>query len=188
MPEPFLEELNRGSEADPAAARKEYVQWQRGPLTRTPMPLMKSWIDLAAGRDNIWLVLVFHGVDGIGWEPKTSGELREYFGYIKSKQGRLWVATFQDVTKYMRERAHGAVEIRRKGATIEVSLRHDLSQDLYDLPLTLKTRVPARWPAVRVSQGTSTQRADIERDGEQAWATYPAVPNAGTVTLAEAGP
>jgi peptidoglycan/xylan/chitin deacetylase (PgdA/CDA1 family) len=188
MPEPFLEELNRGSQADPAASRKAYVQWQRGPLTRTPMPLMKSWIDLIAGRDNIWLVLVFHGVDGIGWEPKTSGELREYFGYIKSKQRLLWVATFQDVTKYMRETAHGAVEARRKGATIEVSLRHDLSQELYDLPLTLRTRVPPAWPAVQVRQGASVRRVDVDRWLGEAWATYEAAPNAGTVTLAEAGP
>ncbi len=187
MPEPFLEELNRGSQADPAASRKEYVQWQRGPLTRTPMPLMKSWIDLIAARDNIWLVLVFHGVDGIGWEPKTSGELREYFDYIKSWQDRLWVATFQDVTKYMREHAHGVVEARPNGATIEVSLRHDLSREPYDLPLTLRTRVPPGWPAVQARQGASIQRVEIEREGENAWATYQAVPNAGTVTLAEAG-
>ena len=188
MPEPFLEELNRGSQADPAASGKEYVQWQRGPLTRTPMPLMKSWIDLIGGRDNIWLVLVFHGVDDIGWEPKTSAELREFFDYVKSHESRLWVATFQDVTKYMRERMHAVVDARPNGAAIEVSLRHDLDRDLYDLPLTLKTRVPDRWLAARVSQGASVQRVEIERDGGQGWATYQAMPNAETVILAEARP
>ena len=52
---------------------------------------------------------MFHGVDGIGWKPKTGLELKEYFGYIKSKEGKLWVATFQDVAKYMRERMHSTV-------------------------------------------------------------------------------
>ena len=33
-------------------------------------------------------------------------ELKEYFGYIKSQEDKLWVATFQDVAKYMRERMH----------------------------------------------------------------------------------
>jgi peptidoglycan/xylan/chitin deacetylase (PgdA/CDA1 family) len=188
MPEPFLEELNRGSRADPAASRKQYVQWQRGPLTRTPMPLMKSWIDLIAAHDNMWLVLVFHGVDGIGWEPRTSAELKEYFDYIKSRESWLWVATFQDVTKYMRERAHAIVETQPNGATIEVSLRHDLNPERYDLPLTLRTRVPSRWPAVQVRQGTSIQRVESARAGDEAWVTYQAVPNAGTATLAEAGP
>ena len=188
MPEPFLEELNRGSEADPRASGKQYVQWQRGPLTRTPMALMKSWIDLISARDNVWLVLVFHGVDGIGWEPRTSAELREFLDYVKSKQGLLWVATFQDATKYMRERAHGRAAGERKGRTIEVVLRHDLDRGLYDLRLTLKTRVPPQWRVAEVRQGTSVRRVEIDRNGDQAWATYPAAPNAETVTLAEAGP
>ena len=69
---------------------------------------MRGWVDTIVRRDNIWLVLVFHGVDGIGWEPKTGAELEEYFSYIKSLEGRVWVATFQDVTKYMRERMQRA--------------------------------------------------------------------------------
>ena len=34
MPEPFLEELNRGNDKTPGSSVKEYVQWQRGALTR----------------------------------------------------------------------------------------------------------------------------------------------------------
>ena len=94
LPEPFLDELNRSSEKDPAASSREYVQWQRGALTATPMSEMKGWVDTILRRDNIWLVLVFHGVDGIGWEPKTGAELDEYFGSIKSLESRIWVASF----------------------------------------------------------------------------------------------
>jgi peptidoglycan/xylan/chitin deacetylase (PgdA/CDA1 family) len=188
MPEPFLEELNRWNDMDPGASRKEYVQWQRGALTRTPMASMKSWIDTIAAHDNVWLVLVFHGVDGIGWEPKTSGELKEYFQYIKSRQSRLWVAPFQDVTKYMREREHSQVHGARKGNAIEVVLRHDLDESLYDLPLTLKTYVPSEWSAVAARQGTSVQRLEAVRERGRASVTYQAVPNAGAVTLANTGP
>jgi peptidoglycan/xylan/chitin deacetylase (PgdA/CDA1 family) len=188
MPEPFLEEMNRWNDMNPGAFRKEYVQWQRGALTRTPMASMKSWIDTIAAHDNVWLVLVFHGVDGIGWEPKTSGELREYFQYIKSKQSRLWVAPFQDVTKYMREREHSQVHGARKGNAIEVVLRHDLDESLYELPLTLKTYVPSEWSAVVASQGTSVQRLEAVREMGRASVTYRAVPNAGAVTLANTGP
>jgi peptidoglycan/xylan/chitin deacetylase (PgdA/CDA1 family) len=188
MPEPFLEELNRWNDLDPGASRKEYVQWQRGALTRTPMASMKSWIDTIAAHDNVWLVLVFHGVDGIGWEPKTSGEVREYFQYIKSKQSRLWVAPFQDVTKYMREREHSQVHGARKGNAIEVVLRHDLDESLYDLPLTLKTYVPSEWSAVVARQGTSVQRLAAVREMGRTSVTYQAVPNAGAATLANTGP
>ncbi len=185
LPEPFLDELNRWNDKDPAASAKEYVQWQRGVLTATPMSQMKGWVDTIAGRDNIWLVLVFHGVDGIGWEPKTGAELEEYFGYIKSLEDRLWVATFQDVTKYMRERMRGRVTASRRGGTIEVDLRHDLPGEIYDLPLTLKTYVPVRWSSVEVRQGSRTTSARPAGDERGAYVLYQAVPNAGPVTLAK---
>lgn len=183
LPEPFLEELNRWNDKDPASSAKEYVQWQRGALTATSMPVMKGWIDTIARRDNIWLVLVFHGVDGIGWEPKTGAELDEYFGYIKSLEDRLWVATFQDAVKYMRERMAGRVTTLRKGRAIEVSLRHDLPAALYDLPLTLKTSVPPRWRFVEIKQDGRTTLATPVREGKSAYVLYQARPNAGPVTL-----
>jgi len=183
MPEPFLEELDRSSEKDPAASSKEYVQWQRGVLTATPMGEMKGWVDTIARHDNIWLVLVFHGVDGIGWEPKTGAELEEYFGYIKSLEGRVWVATFQDVTKYMRERMRGKVTTVRKGKTIEVDLRHDLPADIYDLPLTLKTYVPSGWRSVEIKQGPRTAVIKPAKDNRGAYVLYQAAPNAGLVSL-----
>ena len=187
MPEPFLEELNRSSEKDPGASAKEYVQWQRGVLTKTPMALMKSWVDTIAAHDNMWLVLVFHGVDGVGWEPTTGAELAEYFSYIKSRDDRVWAATFGDVTKYMRERMRSTVHTFRKGDVMEVVLRHDLADERYALPLTLKTYVPAAWTAVAVRQGSGLSRAAVEKDGRGSYVLYQARPNAEPVRLERAG-
>ena len=149
------------------------------------MSLMKSWIDTVAGHDNIWLVLVFHGIEGIGWEPKTGAELKEYLGYIKSLGERLWVATFQDATKYMRERMRGRVTASWRGRRIEVNLRHDLPLDLYDLPLTLKTYVPAGWQSVEVNQGGRTAQLPTARDERGRYVLYQAAPNSGLVSLAK---
>jgi peptidoglycan/xylan/chitin deacetylase (PgdA/CDA1 family) len=186
MPEPFLEELDRSSNGDPLASRKDYVQWQRGPLKKTTMAQMKAWVETAASRDNIWLVLVFHGVDGIGWEPKTGAELKEYFEYMKSRERELWVATFQDVTKYMREREHSEVRSSAKGDGLEVTLRHDLAPALYDLPLTLRTEVPSDWTAVEVRQGGRVSRVAASREGTTASVVYDALPNAEPVSLTRA--
>jgi peptidoglycan/xylan/chitin deacetylase (PgdA/CDA1 family) len=185
MPDPFLDEINRGSDKDPAVSAKEYVQWQRGVLTKTPMASMMSWIDTAAGRDNIWLVLVFHGVDGIGWEPKTGAELKEYFDYIKSKEDRVWVADFQDVAKYMRERMRGTVRATLTGDVIEVSVAHPLQKDIYDLPLTLKTYIPAQWSAVVACQGSRAERLPALRDDKGSYVLYRAKPNAKPVRLSK---
>jgi hypothetical protein len=76
---------------------------------------MRSWIDTVAAHENIWLVLVFHGVDGMGWEPRTGADLEQYFAYLKAKEDSVWVATFRDVAKYMRERVLGSVRSYRDG-------------------------------------------------------------------------
>lgn len=187
LPEPWLEELNRASDKDPLSSSKEYVQWQRGALTDTSMSLMRSWVDTVASRDNMWLVLVFHGVDGIGWQPKTGTELSEYFGYIKSLGDGIWVATFRDVVKYMRERMGSRVWSRAAGEGFEITLAHDLPRDLYDRPLTLKTAVPDDWPAADVRQGSRVDRVPASGSVGSRFVIYEAAPNAGPVTLARAG-
>jgi hypothetical protein len=184
MPEPFLDELNRWNRRNPVSdADAEYVQWQRGPLSATPLEEMKSWIDTIAGGDNVWLVLVFHGVDGVGWEAKPSAELREYFEYIKSQEDLIWVATFQDVTKYMRERTHAELDVSRDDAAMTVELRHDLDASLYNLPLTLKTQAPSDWTAVRVTQDGREQRVNAVGTDNEHHILYDAVPNGSPVTL-----
>jgi peptidoglycan/xylan/chitin deacetylase (PgdA/CDA1 family) len=187
MPEPWLEEINRASGKNPLSSDKEYVQWQRGALTDTPMDLMKGWVDKVASRDNMWLVLVFHGVDGIGWEPKTGAELSEYFRYIGSLGDKVWVATFRDAAKYMRERMSSRVQVRPKGEGFEVILSNDLPAALYDRPLTLRTAVPDDWSAAEVRQGTRVVRVPVGGSDGGRSLLYDAVPNAGPVTLACAG-
>ncbi len=184
MPEPFLEELNRSSRKSPGASDKEYVQWQRGATTKTPMPLMKSWIDTTAGNDNIWLVLVIHGVDGIGWEALTSEALNEYFQYMKAKEKDLWIATFADVTKYIRERMNASIKTKEKKNKVSVSLRHNLDKTMYDVPLTLKTYVPEAWSEITVNQGKQVKNLRPQKDVGVNFVMYQAFPNAGQIIIA----
>lgn len=184
MPEPYLEEINRGSKMQPGTSDKEYVQWQRGALSKTPLPLMKSWVDTVAAHQNQWLVLVFHGVDGVGWEALPSTVLDEYFQYIKDREDKLWVATFGDVTKYMRERMNAKVDVQEEKDKVTVNVSHSLDKELYDLPLTLKTYVPSAWSSVTVRQGTKEQVVQPQEDGQGAFVMYQAIPNAQPVELA----
>ncbi len=183
MPDGFVEDIDRFSDKDPVSSNKEYVRWQRGALTETSVSMMKSWVDVTASQDNIWLVLVFHGVDGIGWKPKTGADLKEYFGYIKSKEDKLWVATFQDVAKYMRERMHSDVRSYREGNEISLVLRDDLTDASYDLPLTLKTKVPSGWHSVEVHQGDQIKRVEAFQEKGTSYVLYQAMPNTEVVRL-----
>lgn len=186
MPHPWLDELNRSSSQDPTQSENEYVQWQRGALSDTPMETMKSWVDTSLEKENIWLVLVFHGVDGIGWEPLTEAELTEYFQYIAERTDDLWVATFKDVTQYIRERMNADIESSFSDERITVNLTHSLDPGLYDHPLTLQTYVPAEWSSVTVEQGDHTIRIDALEDSTGTFVQYDARPNAETVVLSPA--
>jgi len=183
MPEPFLEEINRGSDMTPGMSDKTYVQWQRGPLAKTSVPLMKSWVDTLLVRDNVWLVLTFHGVDGIGWEAKPHEELKEYFTYMKEKEDNLWIAPFRDVTKYIRERMAAKTDAKRNGDEIVVTVEHSLDKDLYNYPLTLKTYVPDGWKEVRIKQGSSSVQGETATDEGGNFVIYDARPNAENVTI-----
>jgi hypothetical protein len=178
----FMDGILRGDNRDPASMTKEYVQWQRGVMTKTPVDQMTGWIDksLATGT---WLVLVIHGVEGIGYEPVPAANLRAYFDYMKAREDRLWVATFADAGKYARERMASRVTTKQSGEAIEVTVSHSLDPKLYDLPLTAKTTVPAEWKVVRVSQGNTTSTVPVQRASGGAHAVYRITPNGPAAVL-----
>jgi peptidoglycan/xylan/chitin deacetylase (PgdA/CDA1 family) len=183
MPESWLKEIDRASKQTPGTTNKDYIQWQRGPLSKTPLSLMKSWVDTTATKNNTWLVLVFHGIDGLGYEAINSTLLDEYFQYIKSKQDKLWVATFGDVTKYMREREVTKVSSIKKNGRITVTIRNMLDNKMYDVPLTLKTYVPSGWKKLKAIQGKQVHQLLAKKDEKGSYVIYQAEPNSVAITL-----
>jgi peptidoglycan/xylan/chitin deacetylase (PgdA/CDA1 family) len=183
MPETFLEEINRWNDMTPGMSDKPYVQWQRGPLAKTPVPLMKSWVDSLVTHNNAWLVLTFHGVDGIGWEAKPHEELREYFTYMKEHEDNLWIAPFRDATKYMREKMAAKVKSTNGNDVIKVELEHSLDKTLYDFPLTLKTYVPEDWTTCKIKQGENEIEVAAAADKTGKFLLYDALPNKAEIII-----
>ncbi len=185
MPHEFLEELNRANKTDPGTINKEYVQWQRGPLTNVTMEVMRSWVDTVTANTNIWLVLVFHGIDDKGWEPRTTKDVEKYFEYIKEKEADVWVGTFKDVTKYLRERMDAEVNNSKEGENILINLSHSLDPKLYDHELTLKTYVSDDWENAQVVQNGNTQNINIQKDEKGNFILYQAIPNSGQIEISK---
>lgn len=183
MPEPYMKEINRGDQTQPVTADKEYVQWQRGPLSKTPLAKMKSWIDTTLAHDNIWLVLVFHGIDTLGWEPLPHELVDTYFQYIKKNEPNLWVATFGDVGRYMRERMDTKVTSNLSADSIAVSLSRSLDKNIYHIPLTLKTYVPAEWGKVKIVQDGKITGATVQKDEKGIYVLYSVYPDISSVVL-----
>lgn len=185
MPDPWMTEINRGYNEQPGSSDKEYVQWQRGPLSKTPMSLMKSWVDTSLAHDNIWLVLVFHGIDDIGWEPTSHEKLQEYFSYIKSNENDIWVATFGDVARYIRERMDARVDSKTEGNAIKVRLTASLDNKMYNQPLTLKTYVPSDWKRIKIKTQSGKKDFQIQKDQKGSFVLYQAAPNEKTIEITD---
>ncbi len=178
----FMEGFLRDDRRDPTTSTKEYVQWQRGALSHTTLDTMKGWVDTSIGH-GIWLVLVFHGVEGIGWEALTTDNMRAYYDYIADHQSKLWIATFEDGAKYARERMASKVAEKRSGDSIEVTLTCSLDPKLYDLPLTARTTIPNDWRIVHFRQGNDEKWVPIHHEGESTFVLYRMMPNGVAATL-----
>jgi peptidoglycan/xylan/chitin deacetylase (PgdA/CDA1 family) len=187
MPEPWLKEITRGNKSNPGNTDKEYIQFQRGATTKTPLPMMKAWVDTTVNKNNTWLVLTIHGVEGIGWEALPKQELDEYFTYIKARQKNLWVATFGDVTRYMRERQSAKLQAKQENGKITVSLSHPLNKAMYNVPLTLKTYIPKKWKTVKIAQGNKSRviKPAIALGEKGPYVLYQAYPNGAQITLSD---
>ena len=183
MPDAEVQDLNRWDEQDPGSSKKQYVQWQRGPLSKTSLELMKQWVDTIIKSENVWLVLVIHGVDGIGWEPIPHERLETYFKYIQSHSKDIWVATFQDAGKYIREKLATEARFTYSPTAITVTLTHSLDPKPYNLPLTVKTFVPKGWKKVKIVQNNKTGTFNSASDSIGHFVIYDALPNGGTITL-----
>jgi len=175
IPEPYILELHRPNRRTPVNNNYEYVMWERGIITNTSLEQMNAWVDTTAMQNNIWLVLVIHGINGIGWEPLTEETVDAHFSYIKSKDNNLWIATFGDVARYMKQRMNAKVNSSQKRGNINVTLSHSLDRKLYDIPLTLKTYVDPKWKEVIIKQGKSETKTTVQHEGNNAFVLYRAM-------------
>ena len=116
----------------------------------------------------------------------TQQTVEEHFSYIKSKENDLWVATFADATRYIKQRMNAKVSASVKGEKINVKLTHSLNKKLFDIPLTLKTYVNPAWREVNVKQGKSVAKVNVQREGSAAFVMYQAMPGKGTIEITTA--
>jgi peptidoglycan/xylan/chitin deacetylase (PgdA/CDA1 family) len=181
--EDYVLELHRPNRQTPVNDAYEYVFWERGILSNTTLAEMNGWVDLTASQDNIWLVTVIHGIDGIGWEPLTNQTVDTHFTYIKAKENDLWVATFADAARYIKQRMNTKVTSLQKGEKIYVKLTNQLNKKLYAIPLTLKTYVSPEWKESTVKQGKSIAKSTVHREGSTAFIIYQAMPGKGIVEI-----
>lgn len=72
----------------------------------------------------------------------------------RSDNGFLWIESIGNITKYIKERDSYSYQIlSQSDSLIEINLTDDLSDDIYDFPLSAYISVPIEWQEVRLVQG-----------------------------------
>ncbi len=127
--------------------------------------------------------LDFHGVGG-DWHVTPLDWFIALLDKLESERDRLWITDPISWHQYQTERKTAELKTLKSEATeIRLSLSSQADPALYDMPLSLVTRVPADWKACAITQGTVKTRAQAV-DGQ---VRYDAVPGGGEIILQPAG-
>ena len=75
----------------------------------------------------------------------------------QSYDNLVWIETIGNVTKYMKERdAHEYQILSQSNSLIEISLTDDLSDNIYNFPLTAYISIPETWEKVLLVQNNNS--------------------------------
>ncbi len=102
----------------------------------------------------------------------------------KSDSNFVWVDTYGNVTKYIKERQNfSSTLISSSDSQIQFNPVDGLDDSIYNFPLTVDVTVPSNWQNVQITQGNSSSEATTFSDGINTYVRMHVVPDGGTVDL-----
>lgn len=108
-----------------------------------------------------WLVEMIHAVGSGGYDPVSLADFTTHLDLLVSRENELWIDTFLNVSKYIRERENSDIEVTYdKDTRVNISLNSSLSED-HNIPLTLDIRLPSDWKDVDVHIGGSIEHVQL---------------------------
>ncbi len=127
-----------------------------------------------------WLSTHFHGVSTEEKQFKTKG----FLNYLKEKDSTLWIANFIDVVKYSQEYATHTLKIDKVlDNKILLTLTDKMMDSIYNMPLTIKVRVPNNWKSINVTQHDKVIESKVVVFQKNNYAFIKAVPDKGKVVI-----
>ncbi len=156
---------------------------------------IKSYLDICVANGGWFLAGTHSIIEGGPNYDITSENLALVLDSVKeySDEGKLWVASFADAVKYLREVENSTVKQYTTdfGMYVEVNMADategglPLSRDIFDMPLTVKVEIPEGWSKVRFSQKGVHTTADTFTEGGKTFAYAEIVPNSGAVLVTD---
>ena len=92
--------------------------------------------------------------------------------------------TFNEAVAYLREKQRSDFTVTQiTQDKYEVLLTHELPQDIFNYPLTMRTRVPQDWNNAQITQNGTVLDVEVQEIDGIRYAVYDVVPNTGTAII-----
>jgi peptidoglycan/xylan/chitin deacetylase (PgdA/CDA1 family) len=132
-----------------------------------------------------WCVLMLHGLDNDGsWSPFSSDALRKCLEYLRANPDKFWVSTFGSVVRYIEERNSVSVSEKAVTATgLTVLVTDTLDNAVFNVPITLRRRLPDGWMFATVTQNRSPAPSRLVRIDDVSYVQFDVVPDGGDVVI-----
>lgn len=130
-----------------------------------------------------WIIIMAHGI-GTDQNSIPKEDITAHFEYLATKLDSVWCGTFNEVTKYIREKQHAVLKTTQSSSSkIVIKLTHDLNSKIFNFPLTLKTKVPANWKVTTIIQNGVSKNITPKLENGIRYVYYEAVPNSGEIKI-----
>ncbi len=126
-----------------------------------------------------WYCAHFHNV-----KDEAKPLLEPAFAFLKANRDSLWMGPFAEVGRYAQERDTARLTVKENGNhRIVLNLTDRMRDDWFDVPLTVKARIPDAWRNVTARQaGQELPLRRIEHDGKT-YALVDVIPDRGEAVL-----
>ncbi len=143
----------------------------------TTLPKLTGYLD-DAELNGGWFIPHVHALE----TPESAALLEDFLDELLVRD--VWVETMGTVVRYMQERMASSLSVVSETPTsITLSLAALLDGTIYDVPLTLRSTVPASWSGIQVWQGGTGQSVLPVLEGAEFVVYYHAIPNGGHIVL-----
>jgi len=132
-----------------------------------------------------WCMFLTHAIDAeSGYSPTQSTELATHLAYVNANSSDFWVATFENVVKYIKERnAMSISEIPAGTDSYLVTATDNLLDSVYNVPVTIKRLLPSNWTSAKVFVNNEPISSSISTVGTNKYIVFDIVPDKDEVML-----
>lgn len=113
--------------------------------SNTSLGALKSIFNYSVAH-NLWIIELFHGVNGIGYQPVNADTLLLHLNHVKAYEDKTWFATISDVVKYSEEAKNSILFcISCNDSILKLRLNDNLDDSVYNHALSISIKVPGNW-------------------------------------------